>query len=71
MEGEEHYGAVGQIRHEVVVPTRRDGRVQEGSSSLSGGRLHPVVVTELKEGKKKSHKISRKERKPLLNYCKC
>lgn len=62
MEGEEHYGAVRQVRHEVVVPTRRDGRVQEGRSSLSGGRLHTVVVTELKEGKKKSHKISHEEK---------
>lgn len=62
MEGEEHYGAVRQVRHKVVVPTRRDGRVQEGRSSLSGGRLHTVVVTELKEGKKKSHKISHEEK---------
>lgn len=44
MESEEHYGGVGQICDEVTVPTRCNGRVQEGSRSLSGGGLHPVVV---------------------------
>lgn len=45
MESEEHYGAVGQVRNEVTVPTCCNGRVQEGSSPLSSGGLHPVVVT--------------------------
>lgn len=45
MEGEEHYGCVGQIRDEVAVSTSCDGHVQQGSRSLSSGRLHPVVVT--------------------------
>lgn len=45
MESEEHYRAVGQVCNEVTVPTRCNGRVQEGSSPLSSGSLHPVVVT--------------------------
>lgn len=45
VESEEHYGAVSQVRNEVIVPTCCNGRVQEGSSPLSGGGLHPVVVT--------------------------
>lgn len=45
VEGEEHYGAVGQERSEVCVPTCCNGGVQEGSSPLSIGGLYPVVVT--------------------------
>lgn len=45
VESEEHYGAVAQVCYEVTVPTRCNGRVQEGCSPLSGGSLHPVVVT--------------------------
>lgn len=52
MEGEEHYGAVRQVCDEVIMPTCCNGRIQERSSSLSSGGLHPVVVTELK-GKEK------------------
>lgn len=52
MEGEKHYGAVRQVCNEVIVPTCRNGRVQEGSSPLSSGGLHPVVVTQLEGGEK-------------------
>ncbi len=48
MKSEEHYGAVGQVRDEVSVPARCNGRIQKGSSPLSSGGLYPVVVTKLK-----------------------
>lgn len=48
VEGEEHYGAVRQVCDEVIVPTGRNGHIQEGSGALGSGGLHPVVVTELK-----------------------
>lgn len=41
---EEHYGAVTQVCDKVAVPTCRNGRIQEGSSPLGIGGLHPVVV---------------------------
>lgn len=47
MEGEEHDGAVGEVRDEVVVPAGCDGSVQEGGGALGGGSLHPVVVSQL------------------------
>lgn len=47
MEGEEHDGAVGEVRDEVVVSAGCDGGVQEGGGALGGGSLHPVVVSQL------------------------
>lgn len=52
MKSKEHYGAVGQVRNEVIVPTCCNGCVQEGTSPLSSGGLYPVVVTQL-EGREK------------------
>lgn len=53
VEGEEHDGAVRQIRYEVIVPACCDGRVQEGGSSLSSGGLHSVVITQLEREKRR------------------
>lgn len=47
MEGEEHDGAVREVRDEVVVSAGCDGSVQEGGGALGGGSLHPVVVSQL------------------------
>lgn len=44
MKGEEHDGAVTQVRNKVTVPTCCDGCIQEGSSPLGSGGLHLVVL---------------------------
>lgn len=48
MEGEEHDGAVGKVRDEVVVLAGRDSSIQEGCRTLSSGSFYPVVVPQLK-----------------------
>lgn len=48
MEGEEHDGAVREVRDEVVVLAGRNGCIQEGCGTLSSGSFYPVVVPQLK-----------------------
>lgn len=48
MEGEEHDGAVREVRDKVVVLAGRDGGIQEGCSTLSSGSFYSVVVPQLK-----------------------